>query len=77
METYGLYHNKEQCILRISKFSNSVMVDSDVVKRWNENWFICGCRKPLRVKANELLNKWKADAKSRIELLENTKIQTK
>ena len=76
---YTLYHDKDNSIIKITKatkaMQNLVGRDyTDEVTFYNNNYFLCLLRKPLKEKAIEMKQEWLEEAENRVQLIKNIKI---
>lgn len=74
---YNLYHNKEQCVIELRKVrSKERQLQAHYThepSRFNDCYYICVNRKPLKELAQQLKEGWIIEAKDRLEKTENIK----
>jgi len=74
---YNLRFDKERKELIISPMKSGVMPCGDEVVKYNNYYYTCNTRKPLRAKAETIKAVWIAEAERELEKAENTTIITK
>lgn len=74
---YTLYHNKEDCVIKLEK-AKKIMQNignfTEDVTCYNNNYYFCLLRSPLKQKATEMKQEWLKEAEDRAELIKNIKI---
>lgn len=75
---YNLYHNKEKGELKLIKVSSSNRKLHTTYKAqpsyFNDCYYVCMERKPLKELAISIKEQWLKEAKERVEMLENMKV---
>jgi len=74
---FALYFNKTDRILRIETSMNLCMACRDKVTQWNDCYYTCNTRKPLRAKAEVIKIQWIEDTEKELEELKRIKVATK
>ena len=75
---YNLYFNKEKVELKIKKVSNEgSRLRSNypsIPTQFNDNYWICLERKPLKEIARRIQTEWRIEAEQRLSAIKNLKI---
>lgn len=74
---YSLYHNKSKLIISIekaNKWQQRLVTFKEEITPYNDNYFFCLKRKPLKEKALEIKQDWLAEAERNLQAIKDIKV---